>query len=253
MCLMTKVDDYRKLLATLDSWDSFLLSESGLPGPRGNIELAQAVAEVGDEALFLRYLSYDAQRAPTNTPFEFLAFCGVVGMGRLLAEGKHETLPIIRLAANDPRWRMREGTAMALQRWGRVDMNALLQEMSLWSNGSLLEKRAAAAAICEPDLLRGESLAEPVFRILDTLTGSLKTTDGRGNEDYKALRQGLGYCWSVATAAFPEAGKIRMEMWFNDADKDILWVMRENLKKKRLERMDPAWVGAARRRLHPEN
>ena len=242
---LSKKDDYRKQLAALDAWDEFLLKESGLPGPRGNIELAKAVAEAGDITLFQRYLAFDAQKAPTNSPYEFLAFCGVVGMGRLLAEGQPEVLPVIRRAANDPRWRMREGTAMALQCWGRADMIALLQEMSLWCSGSLLEQRAAVASICEPDLLRDASYAEPVFQILDTVTTSLKTMTGRGGEDFQALRKGLGYCWSVAVTAFPEVGKFRMELWFNDADKDVLWVMRENLKKKRLERLDPAWVDAA--------
>ena len=101
-------------MASLETWDAFLLKESGLPGPRGNIELAQTVADEGDVALFMRYLSYDAQAAPTNSPYEFLAFCGVLGMGRLLAAGQFEALAVIRQTANDPRWRMREGVAMAL-------------------------------------------------------------------------------------------------------------------------------------------
>ena len=29
----------------------------------------------------------------------------------------------------------------------------------------------------------------------------------------KTLRQGLGYCWSVAVAALPETGKPLMERW----------------------------------------
>ncbi len=38
---MAKADQYREILRTLDEWDAFLLKESGLPGPRGNLELAQ--------------------------------------------------------------------------------------------------------------------------------------------------------------------------------------------------------------------
>ena len=33
-----------------------------------------------------------------------------------------------------------------------------------------------------------------------------------------------------------------MEKWLADPDPDIRWIMRENLKKKRLARMDAAWV-----------
>ena len=52
-------------------------------------------------------LVYDAERAPTNDPHEFLAFCGVVGLGKLLAEGKIRVLKDLRQRATDPRWRVK--------------------------------------------------------------------------------------------------------------------------------------------------
>jgi hypothetical protein len=110
---MNKIDVYRETLRTLDQWDAFLLQESGLPGRRANLELAQAVAEEGNAALFTRYLSFDYEKAPTNSPHEFLAFCGVVGLGQLLAEGKTEVLQTLRAHSSDPRWRIREAVAMA--------------------------------------------------------------------------------------------------------------------------------------------
>jgi hypothetical protein len=42
--------------------------------------------------------------------------------------------------------------------------------------------------------------------------------------------------------ALPDTGKPIMEKWSNSADKDILWMMRENLKKNRLVKMDGDWV-----------
>jgi hypothetical protein len=63
------------------------------------------------------------------------------------------------------------------------------------------------------------------------------------------LRKGLGYCWSVAVAASPEEGKRMMERWFSSDDKDVLWVMKENLRKKRLARMDAEWVEEGKARL----
>ena len=86
---MSRIDTYRQALRSIDDWEPYLLAESGLPGPRGNIELAQAVADEGDEPWFLHLLSFDATSAPTNTPQEFLAFCGVIGLGRLVADGRH--------------------------------------------------------------------------------------------------------------------------------------------------------------------
>ena len=46
-------------------------------------------------------------------------------------------------------------------------------------------------------------------------------------------------------AAYPASGKAAMERWLGSTDKDVRWVMRENLRKGRLRRMDAAWVGAA--------
>jgi hypothetical protein len=52
----------------------------------------------------------------------------------------------------------------------------------------------------------------------------------------------LGYCWSVAVAALPEEGKKMMEKWLADDDKAVIWIMKENLRKKRLARVDAGWV-----------
>ncbi len=247
--MTAKSETYRETLRQLADWEPFLLAESGLPGPRGNLELANVVADEGNEPFFRRLLRYDAEQAPTNTPQEFLAFCGVVGLGKLLAEGKSRVLKDIRKRASDPRWRVREAVAMALQRWGRRDMPALLQEMKGWAKGSRLEQRAAVAALCEPDLLRRKEQVRGVLRILDTVTGSMATARERKTEEFEALRKGLGYCWSVAVAAFPEEGKSRMEHWIDNQDRDVQWVMKQNLRKNRLTRMDAKWVGRAQQRL----
>jgi hypothetical protein len=239
---MRKVEYYRETLRTLEDWDVLLLKESGLPGKRANIELAQAVAEEGDEELFERFLSFDPDNAPTNSPQEFFTFCGILGLGRLLSEGKMEVLKTLRPYASDPRWRMREAVAMALQRLGEVDMDLLLLQMEKWSEGNSLERRAAAAALCEPKLLRKEEHIERVLQILDQTTASIETTEDRKSDEFKALRKGLGYCWSVAVAALPERGKEVMERWFSSDDKDVIWIMKENLRKKRLTRMDAEWA-----------
>lgn len=239
---MSKVEQYRKMLAQLADWDSFLLQESGLPGPRGNLELAQAVADEGDEPLFRHLLSFGPQQAPTNSPHEFLAFCGAVGLGKVLAEGNMQVLGELHRCASDPRWRMREGVAMALQRWGDKNMDALLEEMERWSQGNPLEQRAAAAALCEPRLLGQHRHATQVLHILDRITVALLHSQDRKSDEFRALRQGLGYCWSVAVAALPEQGRQAMERWLVSTDPDMRWIMKENLKKNRLLRVDPAWV-----------
>ena len=239
---VNKTEEYRSQLRTLTAWEPYLLRESRLPGPRGNLELAHAVAEEGDAALFWQLSKYDAERAPTNTPGEFLAFCGVLGLGKLLVEGHADALEALRRHASDPRWRTREAVAMALQRLGAHDMSRLLEAVRPWVNGGLLEQRAVAAALCEPALLGDKAYARDVLDILDAITASLETTENRRNDAYRALRQGLAYCWSVAVVASPEEGKLLMEKWLTGEDPDVRWIMKENLKKQRLKRMDAAWV-----------
>lgn len=246
---MTKSDTYRALLPTLADWDAYLLAESGLPGPRGNLELAVVVADLGDRSLFERYLTYTPDIAPVGSPYEFLAFCGVVGLGRLLAEGDDALLATLRAFASDPRWRLREAVAMALQRLGDVDMPRLLAAMKVWSTGTPFEQRAAAAALCEPRLLKEPDHAKAVLTILDAITASIPARREGRDEEFVALRKGMGYCWSVAVAVLPDTGRPLVEKWLDHPDKDIRWIMKENLGKTRLARMDADWVATCRLRI----
>jgi hypothetical protein len=239
---MNKADGYRQVLKTFAIWEPYLIKESGLPGPRGNLELAQVVADEGNRQLFEHFLTYTPEVAPVNSPQEFLAFCGVVGMGKLLADGNDEILGTLRSYASDPRWRMREGVAMALQRLGNKNMRKLLDAMENWSRGNWYEKRAAAAALAEPVLLKNEKEALRALQILDGMTVSMENYGDLRNEGFRVFRQGLGYCWSVVVTAVPADGKQLMEKWLTCNDPIIRRVMQENLKKKRLERMDPDWV-----------
>ena len=239
---MNKADSYRQVLKTLADWEPYLLQESGLPGPRGNLELAQVVADEGDRKLFEHFLTYTPDVAPVNSPQEFLAFCGVVGLGKLLAEGDDGILDTLRPYASDPRWRTREGVAMALQRLGKKNMGKLLEAMAIWSTGNWYEKRAAAAALAEPVLLKNEIEALWALHILDGMTVSMENSADAGSEGFRVFQQGLGYCWSVVVAAAPAEGKRLMEKWLACNDRIIRRVMQENLKKNRLVRMDAAWV-----------
>jgi hypothetical protein len=200
------------------------------------------VAEEGDATLFKRYAALDPEQAPATSRTVFLAVCGAVGLGRPLADGDRGVLGTLERLASDPRWRVREGVAMALQRFGAHDMVALLRIAADWSRRGRLRQRAAAAAIAEPALLGNPDHARRALEILDAITATVANAGDRATDEFRVLRQALGYCWSVAVAALPAAGKAFMERWLVHADSDIRWVMRENLKKARLARADAAWV-----------
>ncbi len=245
---MNKMERYRETLKSLTDWEEYLMSESNLPGPRGNLELVAAVVAEGTPDRFEKLRMYTADRAPENTPESFLCVCGVAGLGKLLAEGQFAYLPELRRYASDPRWRTREAVVMALEKLGRADMDRLLEEMNVWGRGTLLERRAAVAGLCQPEILDEENVLG-VLEVLGMVTASLLNEPDRKCSEFKTLRKALGYCWSVAVIFRPEIGKAAFEKWFDSPDPDIRWVVKENLRKKRLERMDAAWLLVSQKRL----
>src|SRR5512138_935580 len=162
---MTKMDDYRQTLKTLDDWAPFLMNNSGLPGPRGNLELAHAVAQEGNKKQFEYFMTYSGEE---NTPEVFVFFCGVIGLGRLAAT-QPKLFNHLREYASDSRWRVREAVATGLQLAGDQNMDLLLNEMGKWSKGNWYEQRAAAAALAEPRLLKQSKHVKQVLHILDQI------------------------------------------------------------------------------------
>lgn len=124
-----RLSSYQALLRNAADWEPVLLANSGLPGPRANLELAQVAADEAPAAQLRQWAASDE---------EYLALVGTIGL---------RDLDALRVQANDPRWRVREG---------------------------------------------------------------------------------------VAVAAAPSEGRRVMSRWFDSSDGDVAWVMRENLKKKRI-------------------
>ncbi len=239
---MQKIEQYHRKLTEIKDWDAFLQRESNLPGPRANLELVQAVADLGERMLFERYIVISPIQAPENTPMEMLPICGTVGLGRLLAEGDHTVLSLLRNLSKDPRWRIREGVVLALERWGKADFDALSAEMKNWIRGNLYEKRAAVAALAHPQFLREQSLSKEILDLFDAVTQSLLDFPNKKDDGFRILRQTLGYGWSVIIVAYPQTGIPYFERWAQSKDGDIQWLLRSNLSKQRLIRVDPAWV-----------
>ncbi len=240
---MTKKEYYQYELGQAGYWTEYLLEHSNLPGPRANLELMQAYVEMGSEKDFIPLLDYTPDTAPVNSPEEFLAFCGTVGLGELIANGLREYLPDLRRQASDPRWRIREAVAMALQIIGKHDFYLLGFICNEWVSGNLSEQRAAIAGICEPSLLSDIKHADMALDLLDKVTQLFSGVENRDMEDFNVLFKGLSWSWSVAVVASPERGKPLFEQLARSEDPDIIKIVRANLKKNRLIKMDPEWVG----------
>ncbi|HET7465889.1 MAG TPA: hypothetical protein VFL29_04435 [Candidatus Dormibacteraeota bacterium] len=235
----SRKDEYRRELQARQDWEPYLKSHSGLPGPRGNLELVEVV---GDLATFDQLVRWS-----TSTD-EYLAVCGAAGLGRFALDDP-TVLPRLMELAGDARWRVREGVAIALQRVGKRDMNRLIKRMESWAKGSAYVQRAAAAGLCEPVLLKDPKQVKRVLAILDRITRSLAATRLRKTEEFRVLRLALGYCWSVAAAASPDDGRAALEPWLSSRDPDVRWVMRSNLGKSRMSALGARWVSAASKKL----
>jgi hypothetical protein len=223
-----RVEGYRAELRALQDWEPYLKKNSGLPGARANLELVEAVGEEADADRLWRL------SASTD---EFQALCGTAGLATVMTW--------LQELAADPRWRVREGVAIALQRIGRENMPHLLHEMQAWSGEGPYVQRAAAAGLCEPALLRDREHAVQTLMILDQITTSLAASRDRKQDGFRVLRKALGYCWSVAAAAAPDNATPYFEKWLRSKDKDVAWVMKTNLAKAR--------VAGLRKELAPAN
>ena len=233
---------YESDLSQLKDWDEYLLNHSNLPGPRANLELAYAVAKMGEKPLFLRYLNINAIQAPQNSSAEFLPVCGTLGLGLLLVRGDLSVLPLLHGLASDPRWRIREGVVLALELWGESNLNLLFDQMDQWMEGNFFEIRAAICALSHPKFLKSKRSAFQVLKYLDDIMQKLQAGKVRKTEDFRVLRLAMGYCWSVAVAASPLQGKGMMQKWIHTTDRDLLWIIKSNLSKNRIFRMDANWV-----------
>src|SRR3972149_6178021 len=201
--MSTAVDRYREILRQTKDWDAYLKKESRLPGPRGNLELAHAAALEGSKDVLTTYSRLGADHAPENSPDAFLAFCGVLGLGRVLAEGEQAQGSAPRRRARDSRWRIREAVATGLQTVGDASVTRMHQIARAWLRLGWLEKRAAVAAVAEPRLLVTKGSAVSALRILDRATRHLARGGPGSESDRRVLRQALGYAWRVLAAAGP--------------------------------------------------
>lgn len=213
--------------------DSYLTERSGLPGPRGNLELMDAFAVVADAATILRC---------ADAPDEYIRCCGTEALGRLIAENPRDPAPLAlaRERASDELWRVREAAARALQLVGDSMPIALPPIVADWiRDQDPYVKRAAIAAICEPRLLRDPAAAAAALDACADATRWIVALGGveRRAPAVRTLRQGLGYCWSVAIAASPAEGLVAFNALRGSSDPDVAWIVRSNLTKARLRRL----------------
>lgn len=231
----------------------YLVQRSHLPGPRGNLELAEAFTQTAENCaeenpdrtwdLCLTFAQLSADEAPTNDPQEFITFCGARGLAAVaavFASYFDEALSRLFDLSHDPRWRVREAVAMAIQRLIEARPERTLGTLAGWiQDDDWLAMRAVAAGVAEPRLLKEAAIAKQALQLHDTIMACIVASADRRSEEFKALRKGLGYTFSVIAAALPEEGFQALRKLTASEDKDLLWIAKNNLKKNRLAKHFP--------------
>jgi hypothetical protein len=206
-------------------WPEFLTARSGLPGPRANLTLVDAVARIADPP---------AIDALLRDGGEYPMMCAAAAIARHASEPASAAQA--RTLATDERWRVREGVVIGLQLLGDESPDALIEIVRAWAdNPDLYVQRVATAAICEPRLLRSGTAAGSAIDVCRRTTRHLTDLprERRAEPAARNLRQALGYCWSIAVAADPGPGLVAFRDLSTD-DPDVAWIVKENLRKKRL-------------------
>jgi hypothetical protein len=228
----------------------YLRSNSRLPGQRANLELANdfayllaiAIPRCADNVhALLEYFTNDEHRVvASNTPEEFILLCSVISFGTCSAAQptwRTETFTLLESFACSAYWRIREGAAIAYQRLLTADAPATINHLTcLATDGNYLQQRAAVAAIAETPLLYNNDILPAALRLQLIVLERMRMVAGaeRRNEEFRVLRRTLGYTLSVVTAVSPEQGFALMRECASWHDRDIDWILRENLRKKRL-------------------
>jgi hypothetical protein len=234
----------------------YLSAGSNLPGPRANLELGEAFAEVVTQLgtaepdwlwdVCKALTSIPEAEAPSNSAGEFLVFSGVRGLGALASISDNrfdEVMPELRRFANDGRWRVREAVAIAIQHLLQSNAEDTIGQLKNWARtGTWFEKRAVVAGIAEPSLLKNARMADAAFALHVVVLQSVARANHEEKGEFRVLRQSLGYTLSVIGLAKPKETFALMRKLARSKNADFIWVVKENLKKDRLRRNFPTEV-----------
>jgi len=249
-----------------DGLAGYLVANSRLPGPRGNLELAAAFANAMSisaqrsawHPVLVGWAAIPADVAPTNDPREFLPFCALFALGAELSGAdertRSEIAALLRAAAGNGRWRTREAVAMGMQRIGESDPPALRALIEQWmEDATLLEQRAIVAALAHPPILGERSTVHLSLEVGRGFVLGIRslTPAARRTEEFRILSKGLEYAISVFVAAAPADGFVLLRELVAIDDGDVQRIVRSNLGKSRLSRPHPAQVAEIRAQLQP--
>jgi hypothetical protein len=255
--------DLRHLTPGNSKFAAYLLSQSNLPGKRGNLELAFTFAEYIEEQYPVnpeRAWTFCEALIAENPPHknftgseEFLPFCGVLGLGRIGRTDpvrESDVLIYVKSAALDERWRIREAAAMAIQDLMDVRPEATIAILQGWiQEDNYLLHRAVAAGVAEPRFMKNQEIARDALDLHKVILENVAHEPDRRDPDYMVLVKGLCYTLSVVITGIEQEGFTYLEDLLATNHPILQKIVRENLKKKRLIRLNAAKVSGLQQKL----
>ncbi len=246
---LSKTEDMEELFA-------YFTGNSNLPGPRANLELARAFADLIEKhaaedsgrlwGWLNEMMAFSPEEAPVNDPKEFLPFCGVVGMAALTSASPqflNAALGKLKEFSEDKRWRIREAVAQGIQKLLVKESPDTLKALHSWvGTDNWLIMRAVAAGVAEPSLLKQPQIAKASFELHQKILSAILANEERHTEAFRILRKTLGYTLSVIIESDPVHGFSYLRELAKSGDSDLRWIVNENLKKNRLIKSFPEEV-----------
>ena len=231
----------------------FLIANSGLPGPRGNLTLAaEASRLIARDWIAKRGFLKCLIVGWSTSGDEYLMFVAHSAIGHILSSNSGEedwAVPILYEANFSKLWRAREGVTFALEALleNRADLALRLIEEWCKSQDPIVV-RNSIVALAHPTQLRRNRVQLDALERYNGIGMEMVAKPKNAGDDVKMLAKSLGFTLSVAAEA-DEDYLAQFEKWIDGNVKVWRTIIRENLTKARIAKKYPESVEALLRRL----
>ncbi|MHC5228778.1 hypothetical protein ACYSNW_10910 [Enterococcus sp. LJL99] len=235
---------------------NYLVENSNLPGRRVNLSLISTVADffASNSTVYKSWYrileNWFDTKVDGNSSETILVLTALESFGATYIHSEEIEQKAIEkkliASLNDNRWRVREIVTESYKRIGLSSYTKLINlfEWILSNKPTPLEIRGILATVAHPELLVSKEQLNFSQKILAQSFNYYISFDASRftKEDKVVLKKGLAFAPSVIVSKNPTVGFPFFERLIRENGKEIHTIIKENLKKKRLEKFYPSEV-----------